>query len=99
MLIFTQLIPAISIGINPQLAHTERHGVAWVRSDNDGVIPQAFKVDKPKRLIRPSKTTVRQMFEQIEKMGMVPYHLEIMVNNTQTIYKRNHDQPVLIQRM
>ena len=94
---FSNLIPAISLGINPQLAHQERHGVAWVRSDNDGVIPQAFKVDKPHRLIRPSRRTVRQMFEQIEKMGMVPYHLEIMVNNKRTIFKRDQEQPVLIQ--
>jgi hypothetical protein len=93
------LLPDVHIGFNPVLPKEQRHGVAWVQAEGGGVVQQPFVVNKPKRLLNPSNRTIENMFAQISKMGMVPVHLEIMLNNRRTIYKQGVRAPLITHLM
>ena len=88
-------LPTVQVGINPDMAKNKCHGVAWVEGEDGGVSKQPFIVDKPDRLKNPNSLTINAMFQQVSKMGMIPRHLEILVDQKITVYQFGRRKPIV----
>lgn len=86
-----------NIGINAAMAKEKRHGIAWVESVEGGVTQQSFVADNPIHLINPSSGTIKQVFNQIIKLGMSPVHLELLINKRRVVYKYGQRKPIFDQ--
>ena len=87
----------INIGLNTQMSKTNRHGIAWVRTMEGGIVQQSFLADKPEHLVNPNRFTIEKIFKQLRKLGMDPVHLEILVGDVCRVYKAGYFKPILVQ--
>ena len=87
----------VLIGLSPDMALSKRHGIAWVKSIDGGIVQQSFLADRPEYLVKPSWLTVRSMFEQLTKMGLYPENLELLVGNKVIVYKFGNMFPIFTQ--
>lgn len=92
-------LPTVNVGLNPDMAKDQRHGVVWMCSKEGNVEPRSFMVDKPKRLLRHNSRIIGDIFSQITKMGMQPVYLEVMLNDQSTVYKNGIDTPFFSRRL
>jgi hypothetical protein len=86
---------SVQIGLVQASAKEKRHGVAWVRDSSGRQAPIDFVADKPEHLVQPNRHLIAALFRQIEAMGLVPDHLEIMVGPRTQLFKAGNDKPVI----
>ena len=74
------------IALSNSISHENRHGIVFVKTKEGGQYGYGMRADNPDLLIKPTRTTIKNIFEQIEKMGMVPISINVTYGNQNTCY-------------
>lgn len=79
----------VNIGLSSGLSLHDRHGLVHLRTTDGKFATCAFQADKPEHLVNPSASTVETLFDQVEKMGMAMDGIEIKLQGSLRVYRRN----------
>lgn len=103
--IFVVIVPALwdatkprfQIGLGNRLEHVaQSHGFVWVQSKDGGQASKPFTIDQPRVLERPSRRVRKALVAQIEAMGLIPTHIEIVLEGQRRVYKTSSPVPKLV---
>lgn len=69
----------VHVGVNKQAGPKQRHGLIWVKANDDGVVERLpIIIDKPHLVCEGINfATWRRIKQQIKKMGIEATHLEL----------------------
>jgi hypothetical protein len=76
----------VQIGLSEDMGKDKRHGVAWVATTDGGMVARPFLADRPKLLVNPTDSIIRNMFYQVFKMGFNIKRLEVLVGKKTRVY-------------
>ena len=82
----------VSLALNDQMCPHAAHGAVWVRKierteqDHEGYTARNFRADKPDLLAEPSRSTIRDIYEQMRNLGYELMHIEVRVNGEPKLY-------------
>lgn len=93
---FNIVLGNVNIGIN-KYATQSRHAIGHVACVNGGITQINIIVDKPERLINPTRFVINDIFRQISKLGFEPINLEILINGEVKLYQRGRYEPLMVQ--
>lgn len=95
-IVFDAIRPNVHVGLSKHGDTKVSHGSVFVHGDT-GISRLYFTLDKPEKLIYPSKSTLQVLFSQIEEMGFDPISIEIFYGENHTVYYKDNYDPVLVQ--
>lgn len=86
----------VNIGLSTDIDKKKRHGMAWVKTADGGMVNIPFLADRPENLTNPTKFTVRDIFMQINKMGMCPQSIEVTIGGNTKVYRAPESEVLLL---
>jgi hypothetical protein len=86
------------IGVMPS-SSAKSHIIAHVRSVTGGLTQRFFTVDNPDLLKNPTMYCINSMFGQINKLGFIPVHVELLVHDRVAVYRVGEIHPIFSQKL
>lgn len=85
----------VAVGVSESMDTSQRHGNAWVEVDG-AIVQRRFMVDKPHLLEDPNRFQIKDIFSQLNAMGLNLKSLEILVGDKVRVYHPDQTRPVLV---
>ena len=88
------------IGFNDKLDPDKLDGYVWVKNEKDGLTPRPFMASNPEALRVDDEKNISSIFDQVKKMGMLPFYIELFVNGIRKIFMHGvYDMPIYVDRI